>query len=88
MAVIHLLHRVVQDIADYVHDYEVTSEEAYNTARLCLMDSIGCGMEALRFPQAAAVCGPVVPGTVVPNGAKVCWLERVRQGCLKRTTQY
>lgn len=64
-------YRVVQDIADYVHNFEDISDVAYNTARLCLMDSIGCGMEALRFPQAAAVCGPVVPGTVVPNGSKV-----------------
>ena len=61
----------MQDIADYVHDYDIKSEVAYNTARLCLMDSLGCHMEALRFPSAAAVCGPVVEGTVVPNGAKV-----------------
>lgn len=63
--------RVVQDIADYVHDYDINSKVAYDTARLCLMDSLGCHMEALRFPSAAAVCGPVVEGTVVPNGAKV-----------------
>jgi 2-methylcitrate dehydratase PrpD len=66
-----LLLRVVQDIADYVHDYDIKSDVAYDTARLCLMDSLGCHMEALRFPSAAAVCGPVVEGTVVPNGAKV-----------------
>ncbi|PWN52714.1 2-methylcitrate dehydratase [Violaceomyces palustris] len=63
--------QVIQDIADYVHNYEITSETAYNTARLCLLDSLGCAMEALRFPAAAAVCGPVVEGTVVPNGARV-----------------
>ena len=67
--------QVVQDIADYVHDYDITSETAYNTARLCLLDSIGCGIEALRFPAARAVCGPVVEGTVVPNGAKVLGTE-------------
>lgn len=63
--------QVLQDIADYVHNYDITSDTAYNTARLCLMDSIGCGMEALRFPSARAILGPVVPGTTVPNGAKV-----------------
>lgn len=63
--------QVLQDIADYVHNYEVKSDTAFNTARLCLLDSIGCGMEALRFPGARAALGPVVPGTVVPNGAKV-----------------
>lgn len=67
--------QVVQDIADYVHDYDITSETAYNTARLCLLDSIGCGIEALRFPAARAVCGPVVEGTIVPNGAKVLGTE-------------
>jgi 2-methylcitrate dehydratase PrpD len=70
--------RVVQDIADYVHDYDIKSDVAYDTARLCLMDSLGCHMEALRFPSAAAVCGPVVEGTVVPNGAKV--REQLREG--------
>jgi len=59
---------VLQDIADYVHDYKVTSELAWETARLCLIDTIGCGLEGLRFPECARLMGPVVPGTVVPNG--------------------
>lgn len=63
--------QVLQDIADYVHNYEIKSDEAWNTARLCLLDSLGCHMEALRYPGARGVCGPVVEGTVVPNGAKV-----------------
>ncbi|KAJ1025821.1 hypothetical protein NDA18_004154 [Ustilago nuda] len=63
--------QVLQDIADYVHNYKIDSKVAYETARLCLLDSLGCAMEALRFPSAAKVCGPVVPGTVVPNGARV-----------------
>ncbi|KAK0539275.1 ATP-binding cassette transporter CGR1 [Tilletia horrida] len=63
--------QVVQDIADYVHNYEINSDVAYNTARLCLLDSLGCAVEALRFPQAVSVLGPVVPGTVVPNGSRV-----------------
>lgn len=62
---------VVQKIADYVHNTEITSKVAYDTARLDLLDTLGCGMEALRFPQARSVLGPVVPGTEVPNGAKV-----------------
>ncbi|KAN0064467.1 ATP-binding cassette transporter CGR1 [Thecaphora frezii] len=63
--------QVLQDIADYVHNYQITSQKAYDTARLCLLDSLGCAIEALKFPQAAAICGPVVEGTVVPNGARV-----------------
>jgi 2-methylcitrate dehydratase len=59
------------DIADYVLHYEVASKEAYNTARLCLMDTLGCGLEALSYPACTKLLGPIVPGTVVPNGAKV-----------------
>jgi 2-methylcitrate dehydratase len=59
------------DIADYVLNYEIKSQEAYNTARLCLMDTLGCGFEALSYPACTKMLGPVVPGTVVPNGAKV-----------------
>lgn len=69
--------QVIQDMADYVHNYEITSDTAYNTARLCLLDSLGCAMEALRFPAARAVCGPVVEGTVVPNGAHVVGTDYV-----------
>ncbi|CAD6888815.1 unnamed protein product [Tilletia laevis] len=69
--------QVVQDIADYVHNYEITSEVAYNTARLCLLDSLGCAVEALHFPQAVSVLGPVVPGTTVPNGARVIGTNHV-----------
>ena len=62
---------VMQDIADYVHNYQIDSDTAYDTARLCLLDSLGCAMEALRFPAARALCGPVVDGTIVPNGTRV-----------------
>ncbi|MCC7549259.1 MAG: bifunctional 2-methylcitrate dehydratase/aconitate hydratase [Burkholderiales bacterium] len=61
----------IVDIADYVLDYDVKSSEAYNTARLCLMDTLGCGFEALSYPACTKLLGPIVPGTVVPNGAKV-----------------
>jgi len=58
-------------IADYVCDYEVDSQEAVTTARHCLMDSLGCAMLALQYPEALKHLGPIVPGTVVPNGARV-----------------
>ena len=63
--------KVLVDIADYVLNYEIASLEAFNTARLCLMDTLGCGLEALSYPACTKLLGPIVPGTVVPNGAKV-----------------
>ncbi|EDR11526.1 uncharacterized protein LACBIDRAFT_313797 [Laccaria bicolor S238N-H82] len=63
--------KVLQDIADYVHGYKINSDLAYETARLCLIDTIGCGLEALRFPECTKLLGPVVEGTVVPNGTRV-----------------
>ena len=63
--------RVLSDIADYVFHYQVTSELAYNTARLCLMDSLGCALEALEYPACTRLLGPVVPGAVLPGGARV-----------------
>ncbi|TWX70008.1 2-methylcitrate dehydratase [Colwellia sp. C1TZA3] len=62
---------VIQDIADYVLTFEVSSEEALNTARNCLMDTLGCGLLALRFPECTKHLGAIVPGTLVPNGARV-----------------
>src|ERR1700733_5534350 len=63
--------KVITDIVDYVTKYKVSSKEAYETARYCLMDTLGCGFEALEYPACTKLLGPVVPGTVVPNGAKV-----------------
>jgi 2-methylcitrate dehydratase len=63
--------KVLTDIADYVGGYTIKSKEAYGTARLCLMDTLGCGLEALEYPACTKLLGPVVPGTVVPNGARV-----------------
>jgi 2-methylcitrate dehydratase len=63
--------KVLVDIANYVAKYRIKSKEAYNTARLCLMDTLGCGFEALSYPACTKLMGPLVPGTVVPNGAKV-----------------
>ncbi len=62
---------VLVQIADYVLNTEITSTEAYDTARLCLMDTLGCGLEALSYPACTKLLGPIVPGTIVPNGARV-----------------
>lgn len=62
---------VLVDIVDYVQNYPITSRLAYETARLCLIDTLGCGLEALEYPACTKLLGPIVPGTVVPHGAKV-----------------
>jgi 2-methylcitrate dehydratase len=59
------------DIARYVADTPIASAEAYATARYCLLDALGCAILALRFPACARHLGPIVPGTVVPHGARV-----------------
>jgi 2-methylcitrate dehydratase len=63
--------KVLTLIADYVTKYEVASKEAYDTARYCLMDTLGCGLEALEYPACTKLLGPIDPETVVPHGAKV-----------------
>ena len=63
--------QVLVDIANYVANGKIENPEAWNTARLCLMDTLGCGLEALSYPACTKLLGPVVPGTVVPNGARV-----------------
>jgi 2-methylcitrate dehydratase len=62
---------ILVDIARYARDAVIDSSEAYSTARLCLIDTLGCGLEALGYPACTKLLGPIVPGTVVPNGAKV-----------------
>jgi 2-methylcitrate dehydratase len=62
---------VLVDIADYVSDYKIKSSEAFEAARYCLIDTLGCGLEALGYPACTKLLGPIVPGTIVPNGAKV-----------------
>lgn len=58
-------------IADYVTANEKFSELAYTTARHCLMDAIGCAILALQYPACTKLLGPIVPGTIVPVGARV-----------------
>jgi len=63
--------RVLGDIADYALGAEIRSDLAYETAHYCLLDTLGCGLEALEYPACAKLLGPIVPGTVVPQGARV-----------------
>ena len=63
--------KVLVDIVDYVLNYKVESDLAWKTAHYCFLDSIGCAFEALTYPACTKMLGPLVPGTVVPNGAKV-----------------
>ncbi len=63
--------QVLVDIADYVLDHTQFHGLAFETARHCLIDTLGCGLEALEYPACTKLMGPIVPGTVVPGGAKV-----------------
>lgn len=63
--------QVLVDIAEYVMNYKITSDEAYDTARNCLIDTLGCGLLALRFPECTKHLGPIVPETTVQNGTRV-----------------
>lgn len=62
---------LLEQIADYVVNKEISSEEAFETARYVLLDTLGCGLLALRYPECVKHLGPIVPGTVVPNGCHV-----------------
>ena len=59
------------DIVDYVFDYKIESPLAYETARYCLLDTLGCGLQALDFPACTKLLGPLVPGLTMQNGARV-----------------
>lgn len=63
--------QVMVDIADYVCNYEIDSDEAYSTARYCLMDSLACAMLAMKFPGCKRLLGPIVPGAEMEGGARV-----------------
>jgi 2-methylcitrate dehydratase len=63
--------REMRDIADYLVDYEISSKEAWETASLVLLDSLGCAMLALGFPECVRLLGPLVSGTFVPLGVRV-----------------
>lgn len=62
---------MIEEITDYVLNKEITSEEAYSTAHYVLMDTLGCGILALSYPECTKLLGPIVPGTIVPGGSRV-----------------
>src|SRR5579872_1152911 len=63
--------QVLVDIAEYVTNGPEPSALALDTARNCLIDTLGCGLEALDYPACTKLLGPIVPGTIVPQGAHV-----------------
>jgi 2-methylcitrate dehydratase len=63
--------KVLTDIVDYVLNYEIKNDLAWKTAHYCLLDTLGCGFEALTYPACTKLLGPIIRGTVVPNGSKV-----------------
>ena len=63
--------QVLVDIADYILQYKIDSDLAIQTAHYCFLDTLGCGFEALTYPACTKMLGPIVPGTIVPHGAKV-----------------
>jgi 2-methylcitrate dehydratase len=63
--------QLLQDIADYVLNFRADGREARETARYCLMDTLGCGILALNYPACSRLLGPVVPGADMANGARV-----------------
>jgi 2-methylcitrate dehydratase len=62
---------IMVNIADYAAKYVPESKEAIDTARYCLMDTLGCALLALRFPECTKHLGPIVPGALLTNGARV-----------------
>ena len=65
------MDQLITEIADYVHDRSIDSELAYQTARWCLMDSLGCGLLALNYPGCRRMLGPVVSGAQFNGGCRV-----------------
>jgi 2-methylcitrate dehydratase len=63
--------QLLEDLTEYVLNQEITSQEAFETARYVLLDTLGCGILALNYPECTKLMGPIVPGTVVPNGSRV-----------------
>jgi len=63
--------QVIVDIATYVDEFDISSKEAIETARYCLMDTLGCGFEALQYPACTKLLGPIIKGTSVPDGVKI-----------------
>jgi 2-methylcitrate dehydratase len=62
---------IIVEIAAYAADYVPESQEAFETARYDLLDSLGCGLLALRYPDCVRRLGPIVPGATLAHGARV-----------------
>jgi 2-methylcitrate dehydratase len=62
---------VLASIADYALSQQITSSTAYETAYYCLMDTLACGFQALKYPACTKLMGPIVPGATMPGGARV-----------------
>ncbi|MBV8854052.1 MAG: MmgE/PrpD family protein, partial [Sinobacteraceae bacterium] len=62
---------LLQAIADYAQRVNISSAQAYETARYCLMDTLACGFQALKYPACTRLLGPTVPGALMPGGARV-----------------
>jgi len=62
---------LLQELADYVLTARIDSAEAWETARYCTLDALGCGLLALNYPACSKLIGPVVPGATLPGGARV-----------------
>jgi 2-methylcitrate dehydratase len=62
---------ILTAIADYALSYEIKNKLAYETAGYCLMDTLACGFQALKYPACTKLMGPVVPGATLTNGARV-----------------
>src|SRR6202021_563164 len=63
--------QVLTAIADYARSFEIKSALAYETAHYCLMDTLACGFQALKYPACTRLLGPVGPGATLTNGARV-----------------
>ena len=62
---------LLDQIASYSFEAQIPSEDAFKTARYCLMDALGCAFLALSYPACTKLLGPVVEGTIVPGGCRV-----------------
>ncbi len=62
---------ILTAIADYALSFDIKSQLAYETAAYCLMDTLACGFQALKYPACTKLMGPLVPGAILSNGARV-----------------
>src|ERR1700761_1348850 len=63
--------KALVDIAEYAANFKIDSETAYDTAYYCLMDTLACGFQALKYPACTKLLGPIVPGATMAHGSRV-----------------